>query len=42
LYELANVKLKDGGYKTTHKAVEDAERQAIKVQEAYRKLGLTK
>jgi len=42
LYELANVKLKDGGYTTTHKAVEDAERQAIKVQEAYRKLGLTK
>jgi hypothetical protein len=42
LYEVANVKLKDGGYKTTHKAVEDAERQAIKVQEAYRKLGLTK
>lgn len=42
LYELANVKLKDGGYKTTHRAVEDAERQAIKVQEAYRKLGLYK
>ena len=42
LYEVAGVKLKDGGYATTHKAVEDAERQAIKVQEAYRKLGLTK
>lgn len=42
LYEVAGVKLKDGGYTTTHKAVEDAERQAIKVQEAYRKLGLSK
>jgi hypothetical protein len=44
LYEMTNVKLNDGGYKTTHKAVEDAERQAIKVQEAYKKLinaGLT-
>lgn len=42
LYEVAGVKLKDGGYTTTHKAVEDAERQAIKVQEAYRKLGMKK
>lgn len=38
LYEIANVKLKDGGHKTSHKAVEDAERQAIVVQDAYRKL----
>lgn len=38
LYEVAGVKLKDGGYKTTHKAVEDAERQAIVVQQAYAKL----
>lgn len=38
LYEMAGVKLKDGGYKTTHKAVEDAERQAIVVQQAYAKL----
>ena len=40
LFEIAGVKLKDGGHVTTHKAVEDAERQAIVVQEAYRKLGL--
>lgn len=38
LYEVAGVKLKDGGHVTTHKAVEDAERQAIVVQRAYRKL----
>lgn len=38
LYEIAGVKLKDGGHKTTHKAVEDAERQAIVVQDGYRKL----
>ena len=38
VYEMAGVKLKDGGYKTTHKAVEDAERQAIVVQQAYAKL----
>ena len=38
LYEIASVKLKDGGHKTSHKAVEDAERQAIVVQDAYRKL----
>jgi|TARA_R110000868_G_scaffold165890_1_gene399523 hypothetical protein len=37
LYEVAGVKLKDGGHVTTHKAVEDAERQAIVVQDAYRK-----
>lgn len=42
LYEIAGVKLKDGGHVTTHKAVDDAERQAIVVQQAYRKLGLTK
>ena len=38
LYEIANVKLKDGGHVTSHKAVEDAERQAIVVQKAYKKL----
>ena len=38
LYEIAGVKLKDGGHVTSHKAVEDAERQAIVVQQAYTKL----
>ena len=38
LYEVAGVSLKDGGHSTTHKAVEDAERQAIVVQKAYMKL----
>lgn len=38
LYEIAGVKLKDNGYVTTHKAVEDAERQAIVVQQAYTKI----
>jgi len=38
LYEVAGVKLKDGGHVTSHKAVEDAERQAIVVQKAYTKL----
>jgi 3' exoribonuclease, RNase T-like len=38
LYEVAGVKLSDGGHSTSHKAVEDAERQAIVVQKAYRKL----
>ena len=40
LYEIAGVKLKDKKYgtKTTHRAVEDAEHQAIVVQDAYRKL----
>lgn len=40
LYEIASVSLKDKKYgsKTTHKAVEDAEHQAIVVQDAYRKL----
>lgn len=40
LYEIAGVSLKDKKYgtKTTHKAVEDAEHQAIVVQDAYRKL----
>jgi len=42
LYEIADVKLKDGGHVTTHKAVEDAERQAIVVQEAYKKLSIKK
>jgi hypothetical protein len=38
LYEIAGVKLSDGGHSTSHKAVEDAERQAIVVQKAYTKL----
>ena len=40
LFEIAGVSLKDKKYgtKTTHKAVEDAEHQAIVVQDAYRKL----
>jgi hypothetical protein len=38
LYDIAGVKLKDGGHTTSHKAVEDAERQAIVVQKAYAKL----
>ena len=42
LFEIASVKLKDGGHVTSHKAVEDAERQAIVVQQAYKKLGLTR
>lgn len=42
LYEIARVSLKDGGNVTSHKAVDDAERQAIVVQQAYKKLGLTK
>jgi hypothetical protein len=40
LYEIAGVKLKDKKYgsKTTHRAVEDAEHQAIVVQDAYMKI----
>lgn len=40
LYEIAGVSLKDKKYgtKTTHRAVEDAEHQAIVVQDAYSKL----
>lgn len=38
LFDVTGVSLKDGGHVTTHKAVEDAERQAIVVQNAYRKL----
>ena len=40
LYEIAGVSLKDAKYKTmtTHKAVEDAEHQALVVQDAYMKL----
>ena len=37
IYKLAGVSLKDDNYITTHKAVEDAERQAIVLQRAYRK-----
>jgi hypothetical protein len=36
LFELTGVSLKDGGYITTHKASEDAARQAQVVQDAYR------
>jgi hypothetical protein len=42
LYDIAKVKLKDGGHVTSHRAVDDAERQAIVVQQAYKKLGLTR
>ena len=38
LYDVTGVSLKDGGHTTTHKAVEDAERQAIIVQKGYMKL----
>jgi len=40
LYDIAGVSLKDAKYKTktTHRAVEDAEHQAIVVQDAYKKL----
>ena len=38
IYDITGVKLKDGGHSTSHKAVEDAERQAIVVQKAYMKL----
>lgn len=40
IYEVTGVSLKDKKYgsKTTHKAVEDAEHQAIVVQDAYKKL----
>jgi len=38
LFDIAGVSLKDGGHVTSHKAVEDAERQAIVVQQAYMKL----
>ena len=38
LFDIAGVNLKDGGHVTSHKAVEDAERQAIVVQQAYMKL----
>jgi hypothetical protein len=38
IYDLAGVSLKDGGHITSHKAVEDAERQAVVVQKAYQKL----
>jgi hypothetical protein len=38
LWDITGVSLKDGGHTTSHKAVEDAERQAIVVQKAYTKL----
>ena len=33
-YSIAGVRLRDGGHTTTHKAVEDAERQAVVLQKA--------
>ena len=39
LFAVTGVKLRDGGHTTSHKAVEDAERQALCVQESYRRLG---
>lgn len=42
LYEIAGVKLQSRKNKTAHKALDDAIRQAEVVQEAYKKLGLTK
>ena len=38
LYDIAKVKLSDGGHSTSHKAVEDCERQVAVVQMAYKKL----
>lgn len=38
LFDITGVSLKDGGYVTTHRAVEDAARQAFIVQKAYQKL----
>ena len=38
LYDITGVKLKDGGHSTSHKAVEDAERQAIVLQTACKKI----
>jgi hypothetical protein len=38
LFDIAGVSLKDGGHVTSHKAVEDAERQATVVQKGYMKL----
>ena len=38
IYDITGVKLKADGHVTSHKAVEDAERQAIVVQQAYMKL----
>jgi len=38
IYEVTGVSLKDGNYATTHKAVEDAERQAVILQNGYMKL----
>ena len=38
IYDVAGVSLRDDAHVTSHKAVEDAERQAIVVQQAYQKL----
>lgn len=38
LFDVTNVKLTDDKYVTTHKASEDATRQALMVQKAYRRL----
>ena len=40
LYDVAQVKLSDDGKSTSHKAVEDAIRQAKLVQRAYKKISL--
>jgi hypothetical protein len=37
IYDLAGVSLKDGGYVTTHRAIDDAIHQAHTVQRAYQK-----
>lgn len=38
LYDITGVKLKDGGFVTSHRADDDAEHQAIVVQRGYQKL----
>jgi len=38
LFDIAGVKLKDGGHVTKHTALDDAEHQALTVQRAYKKL----
>jgi hypothetical protein len=38
IYDITGVKLNADGHVTSHKAVEDAERQAVVVQQAYMKL----
>jgi hypothetical protein len=38
LYDIAGVSLRSGNFVTSHRAVDDAERQAVVVQQAYMKL----